>query len=76
MEGFPWTRVRGGEVPAGHKAPVDLSGRDELTPEEFRGRIGDGSFGGDYERPDEELLAIWKIGVEETRAVLTGGWQR
>jgi creatinine amidohydrolase len=76
MECFPWTRVRGVDAPAGHKVPVNLSGRDELTPEEFRERIGDGSFGGDYERPDEELLAVWKIAVEETRAMLTEGWQR
>ena len=75
MEGFPWTRVGGVDVPTGHKEAVDLSGRDELTPEEFRERIGDGSFGGDYERPDEELLAIWKIAVEETHKVLTEGWQ-
>jgi len=74
MEGFPWTRVATVTAPEGHKPSVDLSGRETLTPEAFRERLGDGSFGGYYERPDEELLAIWAIAVEETRALLEGGW--
>jgi creatinine amidohydrolase len=74
MEGFPWTRVADVDVPTGHKPSVDLSGREGLSPEAFRQRLGDGSFGGWYERPDEELLAIWEIGVQETRELLEGGW--
>ena len=74
MEGFAWTRVPGASPPAGRKAPVDLSDRASLTPGAFRERIGDGSFGGYYERPDEELERIWAIGVEETRALLASGW--
>jgi len=73
MEGFPWTRVAGVQVPEGHKAPAELTGREGLSPEEFRQRLGDGSFGGYYERPDEELLAVWRVAVEETRAQLTEG---
>lgn len=74
MEGFPWTRVAGVDVPDSHKAPVDLAGREGLSPEAFRERLGDGSFGGWYERPDEDLLAVWEIGVRETREMLEGGW--
>lgn len=74
MEGFPWTRVSTVTAPAGHKASVDLTGREGLTPQAFRERLGDGSFGGYYERPDEVLLAIWAVAVEETRALLDGGW--
>lgn len=74
MEGFPWTRVAGAAPPSGHKPAVDLGGRESLSPEAFRERLGDGSFGGYYERPDEELLSIWAVAVEETRAVLEGGW--
>lgn len=74
MEGFPWTRVSGAEPPAVHKAPVDLSDRGDLSPKAFRERLGDGSFGGWYERPDEELLAIWEVAVDETRALLETGW--
>jgi creatinine amidohydrolase len=74
MEGFPWTRVEGVEAPAGSKPPVDLSGREGLSPEEFRLRIGDGSFGGYYARPEEELLEVWRVAVEETAVLLTEGW--
>lgn len=74
MEGFPWTRVATVVAPAGHKAPVDLTGRESLSPQAFRERLGDGSFGGYYERPDEELLAIWDIAVAETGELLEGGW--
>ena len=75
MEGFPWTRIPGVVVPEGHKASVDLSGREQLTAEAFRQRLGDGSFGGYYERPDDELLAVWAVAVEETRALIAEGCQ-
>jgi hypothetical protein len=29
--------------------------------------IGDGVLGGFYARPDDEVLRIWRTGVEETR---------
>ncbi|MDP2956382.1 MAG: creatininase family protein [Longimicrobiales bacterium] len=74
MEGFPWTRGPTVVAPARHKAPVDLTGRESMSPQAFRERLGDGSFGGYYERPDEELLAIWEIAVAETRQLLEGGW--
>jgi creatinine amidohydrolase len=74
MEGFPWTQVAGVEAPEGHKASVDLDRRDGLTPEAFRERLGDGSFGGYYQRPDEELLAVWAVAVEETRSLIEKGW--
>jgi creatinine amidohydrolase len=74
MEGFPWTRVEGVTAPETHKATVDLTGREDMTPQAFRERLGDGCFGGWYERPDAELLAIWEIAVEETRELLEGGW--
>jgi len=74
MESFPWTRVAGVEPPTGKKKPVDLRGAAEVSPARWRELLGDGSFGGWYERPDEEVLAVWNVAVEETRAVLTDGW--
>ncbi|HKJ03149.1 MAG TPA: creatininase family protein [Longimicrobiales bacterium] len=74
MEGFPWTRVSTVTPPPGHKASVDLTGRETMSAEAFRERLGDGSFGGYYERPDQDLLAIWELGVQETRELLEGGW--
>ncbi len=75
METFPWTRVEGVVPPETHKSPVDLTGREEMSPERFREAIGDGSFGGWYTRPDEEMIRIWEIAVRETRALLTDGWR-
>lgn len=75
MEGFPWTRVEGARPPEGHKAAVDLKDRVKLSPRELRERLGDGSFGGYWERPDEELLAIWEVAVTETRERLKEGWR-
>jgi len=74
METFPWTRVAGVSPPAGHKAPVDLSERDGISLSGLRTVIGDGSFGGDYERSEEEMSALWEIAVRETRACLVEGW--
>jgi creatinine amidohydrolase len=37
--------------------------------------LGDGSFGGLYVRSDEDLLRIWRVGVDEVRAVLASGWR-
>jgi len=32
--------------------------------------IGDGNFGGAYQRPDDEMLAMWRVAVDETRALI------
>jgi creatinine amidohydrolase len=74
MESFPWTRVPGAKPSSEHKPRVDLSDVSDISPAKFRELIGDGSFGGYYERPDDEMRAIWQIAVEETRAVLSDGW--
>lgn len=74
MEGYRWTRVAAVQPPAGRKPAVDLTGREDLTPDEFRERIGNGSFGGFYERPDPELDAVWAVAVEETRERIREGW--
>jgi creatinine amidohydrolase len=36
--------------------------------------LGDGNYGGRYQRSDEEMLALWRVGVEETRAMMQDGW--
>jgi creatinine amidohydrolase len=67
MENFPWTRLQGVELPAGHKDPAPRESDDPAT---VRRELGDGCYGGDYERPDEDVLRVWSIGVEETREAL------
>jgi creatinine amidohydrolase len=66
--------VPGVEIPSGHKATVDLADRDDLSPTDLRARLGDGCFGGFYQRPDDDLKKVWSVAVEETRRQLTEGW--
>ncbi len=67
MESFPWNRVPGVAFPQNHKAPAPRTATDPL---EVRAQIGDGSFGGWYERPEEDVMRVWRTGVEETREAL------
>lgn len=74
MENFPWTRLAGVVQPQEQKPMCDFARLRLLTPREVREYLGDGNFGGVYERPDAEMLAIWETAVAETRALLEGPW--
>jgi creatinine amidohydrolase len=73
-ENFPWTRLDGVDVPDEAKEPVPLP--LPSSPAQARRVAGDGSFGGRYARPDEEVLEVWRAGVEGVRALLESGWTR
>jgi len=68
MESFPWNRVV--PAPEGVKEPIDPAQLRALAPVAAKLLLGDGNFGGAYEKPDEQMLTVWRAGVEETRAVL------
>ena len=74
MENFPWTRLPGVAQPEAQKPMVDFDRMRVMAPEGVRALLGDGNFGGLYERPDADMLAIWEVAVAETRAVLEGPW--
>ncbi|GAB4568378.1 MAG: hypothetical protein Kow0047_21220 [Anaerolineae bacterium] len=74
MENFPWTRLPGVDLPDEQKPMIDLTRRRLLSPSKMREYIGDGNFGGRYQRSDEEMLAIWQVAVEETRELIEGPW--
>jgi creatinine amidohydrolase len=74
MENFPWTRLPGVTLPAGQKPMLDLARFQPLDPGAKKAMLGDGNYGGVYQRPDEEMLAIWRTAVAETRAVIADGW--
>lgn len=74
MENFPWTRLAHAPAPEGEKAQVDMALMKASAPAQVRSLLGDGSFGGKWQRQDEDMLAIWKVGVAETRAALEGPW--
>jgi creatinine amidohydrolase len=76
LENFPWTRLAGVEQPVQRKPLQDISRMRALDPVDVRAMLGDGSLGGLYERPDEDVLRVWHAGVEEVRDVLDRGWDQ
>jgi creatinine amidohydrolase len=74
MENFPWTRLEGVSQPSHQKPMIDLSRMRHMDPAAIRAYVGDGNFGGCYERSDEEMQAIWDVAVAETRALMEGPW--
>jgi creatinine amidohydrolase len=73
-ENFPWTRLPGIQLPSSRKPPMQPPDVD--TPEMWREALGDGSFGGPYQRPDAEVLRVWDAAVNELRKRLESGWSR
>jgi creatinine amidohydrolase len=74
MENFPWTRLAHAPAPAGTKPAPDMGLVRAAPPAAIRAILGDGSFGGPWQRPDADMLALWEAGVAETRAALEGPW--
>ena len=74
MENFSWTRVAGAQQPSEPKPMVDLDRFQRLDPGAKKALIGDGNFGGRYQRPDADMAALWEVAVAETRAILASGW--
>jgi creatinine amidohydrolase len=73
-ENFPWTQLEGVSVPREGKPPLDEAALQESNPRAFRELAGDGSFGGPYERPQEDLDRVWQSAVAEARDRLANGW--
>jgi creatinine amidohydrolase len=74
MENFPWTRLANVVLPSERKPMADMGKLRQLAPQELRAYLVDGNYGGYYQRADEDMLALWQLGVEETRAQLTEAW--
>jgi creatinine amidohydrolase len=73
LESFPWTRV--GPAPEGSKPMVDPALLSAAAPDRVRELLGDGSYGGRYERPEEDWSRVWAAGVAEVRDLLASGWR-
>jgi creatinine amidohydrolase len=74
MENFPWTRLAGVILPDARKPPIDTARKSVLDPHAFREYLGDGNYGGYYQRSDEEMMAIWEVAKAEAREALEDGW--
>lgn len=74
MENFPWTRLPGRELPSEQKPFVDFDKLRDRNAAGVRQVIGDGNYGGVYQKPEADTDRLWSIAVEETRALLEGDW--
>jgi len=74
MENFPWTRLEGRPVPPEQKPYVDFDRLRDRDAQGVRALIGDGNYGGHYQKPDKDMHRIWQVAVDETRALLEGDW--
>ena len=74
MENFPWTRLPGVTPPTDPKPMVDLARYQRLDAGAKKALIGDGNFGGLYQRSDVDMLAVWDVAVAETRSLLATDW--
>lgn len=70
MENFPWTRLEGVTLPDERKPLSELELLKDASPEEARRILGDGSFGGLYQRSDSDTESLWKVAVEETSELM------
>jgi creatinine amidohydrolase len=74
MENFPWTRLPGVTMPAEQKPMTDFARLRTIGPTETRAQLGDGNFGGFYQRDDTEMAALWTEAIAEARALIERGW--
>ena len=70
MENFPWTRLPGVELPSGQKAMTDVAKIRTLNPAGMREYVGDGNYGGVYQKSDDAMLSLWNVAVDETRSLI------
>jgi creatinine amidohydrolase len=64
-ENFPWTRLPDVEMPTERKPAVEWP--EDGNPATWREALGDGSFGGLYQRSPEDEGRLWTAAVEGIR---------
>lgn len=74
LENFAWTRLADVDVPQEPKPMADMARFQQLDPAGKKQLLGDGNYGGRYQRSDEEMQAVWDVAVDEARALLTDNW--
>ncbi len=74
MENFPWTRLPGVAMPTDRKPMMQVDRFQQLDPVAKKEMLGDGNFGGLYQRSDDDMLAVWRVAIDEARALIADGW--
>jgi creatinine amidohydrolase len=54
---------------------IDFDRMRGSSAQEIRVQLGDGNFGGYYEKSDADMAALWAVAVEETRALIDTRWE-
>jgi creatinine amidohydrolase len=67
-ENFPWTRLPGVAIPSERKPPVVWP--QDGNPRTWRQALGDGSFGGLYQRSRADEGRLWEAAVQAVRSHL------
>jgi creatinine amidohydrolase len=70
MENFAWTRLEGVVLPDVKKPMVDRARLGTMSPLAARELLGDGNFGGAFQKTDGETNKLWEVGVLEARGLL------
>ena len=60
--------------PAQDKPLFDRDMVKTARPDQARAILGDGAFGGPYQKSDEIMQSLWDIGVAEVREALESQW--
>ena len=68
LENFPWTRLAGVRQPAEQKPMMDLGALHAARSGGEEGAARRRQLRRLYQRSDEDMLAMWRVAVEETRA--------
>jgi creatinine amidohydrolase len=74
MENFPWTRLGNIAMPAEAKPMMDQQRFLQLDPVAKKVLLGDGNYGGLYQRSDRDMAAVWEVAIAETRSLIADGW--
>jgi creatinine amidohydrolase len=75
MENFPWTRLAGVEgQPTEPKPRIDYARLARVDAGRKREMLAEGNYHGLFQRPDADMLAIWDVAVNETRALIENDW--
>ena len=74
MENFPWTRLGNIAMPAEAKPMMDQARFNQLDPAAKKAFLGDGNYGGLYQRSEQDTAALWEAAVAETRSLIADDW--
>jgi creatinine amidohydrolase len=74
LENFPWTRLANAPMPSEQKPMMDMARFTPIDPVAKKELLGDGNYGGLYQRGDDDMMAMWNVAVDETRALMRDGW--